>query len=151
MHIQRIDFDEVFDAAPGRGDFSFRNRDGVRYGVQLGRGVVPPSGASWLVAFARADDWSSVLGWAAPGAAAATLRESTWLSLLSGAATLAWFAPFLVFGAGYFFGLGAALAVLLGLGCWGGVAGWRIVARDRAVRRALMRAKTLDGPPGVGV
>lgn len=140
MHIQRIDFDEVFDVHPGRGDFSFRNRAGVRYGVQLRRGVVPPSGASWLVAFARPDDWSSVLGWAAPGEPAATLRESTWLALVSGAATLSWFAPFFVFGAGYFFGIGAALAVFLAMGCWGGVAAWRIVAQGRAVRRALVEA-----------
>ncbi|MFC3458487.1 hypothetical protein [Massilia haematophila] len=138
MHIQRIDFDEVFDADPGRGDFSFRNRAGVRYGVRLRRGVVPPSGASWLIAFARPDDWSSVLGWAAPGEAV-TLREGTLLALFSGAATLAWFTPFLVFGTGYFFGMGAALAVLLALGCWAGLAGGRIVARDRAVRRALAR------------
>lgn len=140
MHIQRIDFDEVFDVHPGRGDFSFRHRAGVRHGVQLRRGVVPPSGASWLVAFARPDDWSSVLGWAAPGEPAATLRESTWLALVSGAAMLSWFAPFLVFGAGCLFGLGAALAVLLAMGCWGGVAAWRIVTRGRAVRRALVEA-----------
>lgn len=154
MHIERIDFDEVFDVQAGPGDFSFRSRGRVQYAVNLRRGLVPQAGSSYLVAFARPGDWSTVIGWLDLRTGRSRLKESPWLAMLSEIGWLAWLAPFLLGGALWFFGPGAALAVLLvlcGLVC---LRLYRIAEGGWRARQALAAAyasaiKDGAGSPGV--
>lgn len=137
MHIERIDFDEVFDVQAGRGDFSFRSRGQVHYGVHLRPGTVPQAGAAWLVAFSRRGDWSSVLAWRNIRHGTIAFKEAAWLAMLSELATLAWMAPFFLVAALLLAGPGTALAVLLLICAYAGLRLVRIGNRNRRLRRAL--------------
>lgn len=141
MHIEDVHFDEVFDAQPGTGDFSFRSGGRTNYAVKLRRRLVPQAGSRYLVAFGEAGNWSTVLGWLDPRTARTTLKTPTWLALLDEFGMLVWFAPFFLAGALLFGGVDAALAVL-GLICLlTGLRAWRLVVQGRRVRRSLREAQ----------
>lgn len=155
MHIERIDFDEVFDVQPGPGDFSFRSGGRSHFGVNLRRGLVPQAGSRYLVAFARPGDWTGVIGWVELRTGTVRLKESTWFAMLSDIGWFVWLAPFLAGGALWFFGAGAALAVLLvvcGLAC---LRLYRTAGHARQARQALSAAYAAainegSWPPAVG-
>lgn len=140
MHIERIDFDHVFDIQPGPGDFSFTSRGQTHYAVNLQRGLIPQAGSSCLVAFAQPGDWSTVLGWLDLQTGTPRLKDNSWLAVLSDMTAIAWLAPFLLGGALLFIGPGAALAVLLALCGLAGLRVYRIVRRRQRVLRALSTA-----------
>lgn len=140
MHIERIDFDEVFDIQKGTGDFSFRSRGLPCYAVNLHRRLIPQDGSAYLVAFATPGDWSTVLGWLDLQTGTCRLKESTWLALLDEIGALAWLAPFLLGGMLLFAGPAAALAALLGLLGYAGLRLYGIARRGRRVQRALTAA-----------
>jgi len=139
MHIERIDFDDVFDIQPGPGDFSFRSRGQTHYAVNLRR-LIPQAGSSYLVAFAKPGDWSTVLGWLDLQTGTRRLKDNTWLAVLSDMTAIAWLAPFLLGGTLLFIGPGAALAVLLALCGYACLRLYRIAGRGRRVMRALSTA-----------
>lgn len=140
MHIERVRFDEIFDAQAARGDFSFRSGGQVRYGVHLHRRAIPQVGSVYLFALASRDDWSSPLGWMDVHTKAIFLKNSPWLEVLAGSASLIWLAPFLLGGALLLGGLGVALAVLLALCCASSWWLYRLIDRNRAIRKALQEA-----------
>lgn len=147
MHIERIHFEEVFDVAPGRGDFSFRSGGRTEYGVNLRRGTIPRAGGTYAVAFARAGDWTSVLGWRDLDSQEATLNHSTAGLLLARLYDLYLYGLFFLAGGFLFGGIGMALAFaalfVAGLGY--------VTARDvrtlRRARRALLAADADAGNP----
>lgn len=141
MHIEEVHFDEVFDAQPGTGDFSFRSGGRAHYAVNLHRRLVPPAGSRYLVAFGTAGDWSTVLGWLDPVIGKTVLKTPTWLALLDEFGALVWFAPFFLAGALVFGGAYAALVVLALICALAGLRGWRLVDRARRVRHALHDAQ----------
>ncbi|WP_036248929.1 hypothetical protein [Massilia sp. BSC265] len=147
MHIERIHFEAVFDVAPGRGDFSFRSGGRTEYGVNLRRGTIPRAGATYAVAFGRAGDWSSVLGWRDLAAQEVMLNHSTVGLLLARLYDIYWYGLF-VFAGGFVFGgirMALAFAALF-------IAGLLYVtARDvrtlRHARYALLSADDHAGNP----
>jgi hypothetical protein len=140
MHIERVHFDEIFDTHAGRGDFSFRSAGQVRYGVQLRRRAVPRPGSTYIFALAGRDDWSSPLGWMDVQTGTISLKNSTWLEVLSGLASFIWLAPFFLAGALLLGGPGMALAVLLAICCACSWLLYRFVDRNRRIRDALREA-----------
>jgi len=141
MHIKRIRFDEVFDAQPGPGNFSFRSQGQAHYAVHLRRGLIPQAGAAYLLAFAAPDDWSTVLGWLDLQTGTSRLKDMTWLAMLDEIGALAWLAPFLLGGVLLFAGPAAALAALLGLLGYAGLRLYGIARRGRRVLRSLSEAQ----------
>jgi len=150
MHIERIDFDEVFDVQPGPGDFSFRSGGQTHYAVNLWRGLIPQAGSSYLIAFAKPGDWSTVLGWLDLQTGTRRLKNNTWLAVLSDMTAIAWLAPFLLGGALLFIGPGAALAVLLALCGFACLRLYQIASRGRRVMRALSAAHAGTPSPVAG-
>jgi len=148
MHIERIHFDDVFDVNRQQGDFSYTSEGVKRYGARLRRGLIPCAGSTYLVAFAEAGDWSTVLGWRNLDTATRCYREPIWLATLSGIGSLLWLAPFFVFGALLFAGPGAALAVLLAMLCCTGLFSYRLVMRKRSTLRALDQLADTPGSAG---
>lgn len=140
MHIERIHFEEVFDVASGRGDFSFRSGGRTEYGVNPRRGTIPRAGAAYAVAFGRAGDWSSVLGWRDLASQEVMLNNSTVGLLLARLYNIYWYGLFF-FAGGFLLGgirMALAFAALF-------IAGLLYVtARDvrslRHARRALLAA-----------
>jgi hypothetical protein len=63
MHVEKIHFDEVFDAVAEDGNFSFRSHGRTHYGVKLQKHVIPRAGSTFAIAFAEPGNWSTVLGW----------------------------------------------------------------------------------------
>ena len=139
MHVEQVEFEQVFDVQAGRGDFSFTSKGRSHYGVNLYRGMIPRAGATYLVAFAEKANWSSVLGWRDCAGGASELRQPLWHGVVTGIESLLWLGPFLVLGALLFGGQAAALAVLLAICSFAGVRVYRIAERNRAIRRALQR------------
>jgi len=140
MHIERVHFDEVFDAQAGRGDFSFRSAGQTRYGVHLHSGAIPQVGSTYFFALSSRDDWSSPIGWMDVQTKTISLKEATWLGVLSGLGSFIWLAPFFLGGAFLLGGLSVALAVLLticGAYCW---LLYKFVDRNRRIRKALQEA-----------
>lgn len=141
MRIEEIHFDEVFDAQPRRGDFSFRGAGQVHYGVQLQNGVIPRDGARFAIAFADPGNWSTVLGWRDLASAEVTLKHPGWSAWLSMLGDVILFGPFVVGGALVFGGPPAALvAATLAAGLAVYRAG-QVRRLNRAVRRALLAAR----------
>jgi len=138
MHIEQVDFDEVFDVQAGIGDFSFRSGGKPVYGVNLRNGFVPAAGSRYAVAFERAGDWNSVLAWRALGTQKVQFKLPGWSALLMLLADFFWFVPCFVAGGLVFAGPWMALAMavafllLVALG-----AAWS-VRRQRRIERALL-------------
>ncbi|OON63314.1 hypothetical protein B0920_07945 [Massilia sp. KIM] len=78
MQIERVHFEEVFDVDTFGGNFSFRGRQRSHYGVRLRKGLIPRQGSTYAIAFGRAGDWSTVLGWRELGTPGVMLRYPTW-------------------------------------------------------------------------
>lgn len=110
MHIERIHFEEVFDVAASRGAFSFRSAGHTQYGVNLRPGKVPPTGATYAVAFGRAGDWNSVLGWRDLASQEVMLAHSTAGLLVTRLLDLYLYGLFFFAGGFLFGGVGMALA-----------------------------------------
>jgi len=138
MQVQQVRFDEVFDVVDGRGDFSFRSRGRVEYGVHLHPGVVPRSGATYAVAFGESGNWATVLGWRDLASTEARLKESTWMMWLSELEMLFWVGLVAMLGALTFGGVAAMLAVLLVVIGIVAYPMYRIARRNRAVKQALL-------------
>jgi hypothetical protein len=113
MDIKKIQFEKIFDVAARRGDFSFKSGNESYYGINLRRGVIPREGATYAVAFADRNDWSSMLGWRDLETGAVSLKHSVWDSLWTGMTDLFILLPF-AFGFGLYFG-GLTLALTLPL------------------------------------
>lgn len=149
MHIERVHFDEVFDAQARRGDFSFRSAGQVRYGVRLHGGAIPPVGSTYVFALSSRDDWSSPIGWMDAQTKTIFLKQSTWLWALWNLASFFWLAPFFLGGAFLLGGPNVALAVLLTICCVYSWQLYKLVHRNRRIRNAL-RAQAM-GSAGDGV
>lgn len=136
MQIEHIHFEEVFDVAAG--DFSFRSEGRTHYGVSLGHGTIPPAGATYAIAFGRAGDWGSVLGWRDLASPEVTLTHSTAGLVLATVYDIYWYGLFFFAGGFLFGGIGMALgfAALF----VGGLAyvSWRNVRTLRRAERALL-------------
>lgn len=144
MHIERVHFDEIFDAQAERGDFSFSSGGRVKYGVHLHRRAIPQVGSTYLFALASRDDWSSPLGWMDVQTKTIFLKSSTWLEVLSGLGSLIWLAPLLLGGALLLGGPSAALAALLAICCAFFWMLCRSVDQNRSIRRALRAADVVS-------
>lgn len=112
MQIERVHFEDVFDVDTFRGNFSFRARQRTHYGVRLHSRLVPRKGSVYAIAFGRAGDWSTVLGWREIGTPGIGLRYPTWFACVEAfddvyMIGIAFIAAALLFG-----GPAAALAVL---------------------------------------
>ena len=140
MHIERVHFDEVFDAQAGQGDFSFRSAGQARYGVHLHGGAIPPVGSTYLFALSSRDDWSSPIGWMDVQTKTISLKEPTWLGVLSCLGSFIWLAPFFLGGAFLLGGPSVALAVLLTICCAYCWQLYNFVDRNRRIREALQEA-----------
>lgn len=145
MHIEKVRFDEVFDVAAQRGDFSFRSQDRVQYGVRLGQHVIPRAGASFAIAFAEPGKWDTILGWRELASPHVTLAHPTWsfwflgLSdiLLVGLALIA--LALLLAGP---VGALVATAAVVGIALFPAI---RFMRLNRAVKRALLAAGGDEG------
>jgi hypothetical protein len=151
MHIEQVQFEEVFDVQAARGDFSFRTGGKPVYGVNLRHGFVPAAGSRYAVAFERQGDWSTVLAWRALGTQEVRFKEPGRLAQAVYLVDFLWFAPFFIGGGLAFAGPGGALAsgaaflALLALG-----AGWNF-RRLRRIERALLAVGDLrEGPDNAG-
>lgn len=144
MYIERVHFDEIFDAQARRGDFSFSSGGRVKYGVHLHRRAIPQVGSTYLFALASRDDWSSPLGWMDVQTKTIFLKNSTWLEVLSGLGSLIWLAPLLLGGALLLGGPDAALAALLAMCCGFCWMLYRAVNRNRSIRKALREADVVS-------
>lgn len=140
MHLQRIHFDKVFDVQPHVGLFSFASAGKPTYGVNLRDCTIPNEGATWIVAFSKPGDWSTLLGWRDLAAGRTTLTYQVRDLLFDEAWAVYWFAiPALALS--LYFG-GAWAAALLSVGALAGGA-WllrHIVRRNRQLRAALRKA-----------
>lgn len=108
MQIERIHFEEVFDVAAG--DFSFRSEGRAHYGVSLGHGTIPQAGATYAIAFGRAGDWNSVLGWRDLASPAVSLTHSAAGLVLATVYDIYWYGLFFFAGGFLFGGIRMALA-----------------------------------------
>ncbi len=144
MHIERVHFDEIFDAQAGRGDLSFSSGGRVKYGVHLHRRAIPQVGSTYLFALASRDDWSHPLGWMDVQTKTIFLKHSTWLEVLSGLGSLIWLAPLLLGGALLLGGTSAALVALLAICCAFFWMVYRSVDRNRSIRKALREADVVS-------
>lgn len=138
MHVEQVQFDEVFDVAGSRGDFSFRSAGRAWYGMNILGGTVPRSGSTFAIAFAEPGNWASVLGWRNLALPGVTLAESTASFLWSQAFQIILYGPFFTVGALVFGGeiLAASVGAVIA-----GIAGYRtfrLMRRNRAVTRALL-------------
>lgn len=145
MQLECIHFEEIFDVADSRGDFSFRSRGRAHYGACLRRGTVPRAGSTYLVAFARPGDWSSVLGWRETASQREVLSHSAWSLLLVRLLDIYWWAPaWLAIGfllGGIKAGLACAAFFIAGMAC----ASVHDVRTLRAVRQALLATDACNG------
>lgn len=136
MHIETVQFDDVFDVAPRGGHFSFRSRGRTQYGVRLENGVVPGKGATFAVAFDRPGEWSTVLGWRDLASGDVRLARPDWTLWLGTLTDLLTFGVFFVVGGLLLGGVGVALAVAAAF-LYPAV---RQMRRNRVVKRALLAA-----------
>ncbi|QJE01984.1 hypothetical protein HH212_19800 [Massilia forsythiae] len=138
MQVERICFEEVFDAPSRRGSFSFRSGGKSSYGVQLPGRPVPRAGAVFGVAFGRPGDWSTVLGTRDLATQRVTLAMPAWDIVMHQFDLLWLLAVPLLAGSLLFGGALAALAMLAALAA--GVAAFsrRGMRQNRRVRAALL-------------
>lgn len=147
MHVEQVQFDEVFDVAGSRGDFSFRSAGRTWYGMNILGGTVPRPGSTFAIAFAEPGNWATVLGWRNLALPGVMLAESTASFLCSQVFQIVLYGPFLVVGA-LVFG-GEVLAATVGA-VIAGIAGYRtfrLMRRNRAVTHALLAVPASE--PGV--
>jgi len=135
MQIERIHFEDVFDVAGG--DFSFRSEGRTHYGVSLGHGTIPQAGATYAVAFGRAGDWNSVLGWRDLASQEVILTHSTLGLVLSTVYDVYWYGLFFFVGGFLFGGIRMALAFAALFIAGLGYVSYRNVRILRWARRAL--------------
>lgn len=140
MHIEHIHFDEIFDAQPRGGDFSFKSKGRTQYGVMLGRRVIPREGATYAVAFVQPGDWCTVLGWRDLASTTVTLKQSAWSYLLSELSMIFVIGP-AVIGAGLLLGgPGVALVLSALVAVVSLVLLYGVIRRNRRVRQGLIAA-----------
>ncbi|MBQ5942770.1 MULTISPECIES: hypothetical protein [unclassified Massilia] len=142
MQVECIHFDEVFDVAAQRGDFSFRSQGRAQFGVNLHNHVVPRQGATYAIAFGRRGDWSTVLGWRDLASPAVGLKLPGWWAILSSLVNIFYVAPILIVLALQVAGTTAALAVAVAALCFMLYRVVYLLRRNRAVKRALRKAGT---------
>lgn len=142
MQIQQIHFDEVFDAQPVRGDFSFTMHGQRFYGANLGKNVMPNPGTTFAVAFAKIDDWTTVLGWRDLSSNTVRLKQPNWMGLLLALHNLITFGPLLIAAVLAFAGesMGAGIfATMFAVGLLTSVI--RSARRNRIVEQALLASR----------
>lgn len=145
MHVERVQFDEVFDVAASRGCFSFRNAGRTEYGIRLEDGTIPRNGATFAIAFAEPGNWTTVLGWRDLAMPSVTLSYPVPTFLLTQSFEIMLYGPFLVAGALVVGSPGLALAVAALIF---GIAFFRSARRmrcNRAVKRALRTVAVENG------
>jgi hypothetical protein len=138
MHIEKVKFDNVFDVAASRGDFSFRSGGRTVYGAKLQHHDIPPEGSIYAIAFAEPDDWTTVLGWRDLASQKVTLKRPLWWFWIDKLSDIAIYGMFFIGGGLLFAGvrgaLAAALAMLLVL-LWQGCSAMRL---NRTVKHGLL-------------
>lgn len=140
MHVETVRFDEVFDVAAAHGNFSFRSRGRTEYGVRLRNHVIPHAGATFAIAFAEPGEWSTVLGWRDLAAPDVMLTHPAWALWLSSLSDIVMFGLFFIAGGLLLAGPAGALAVALAIACIALFQIFRLMRRNRAVKRALLDA-----------
>jgi len=78
MHIKQVRFDRVFDVQERLGDFSFEDGGWPVYGVNVAAMGIPRAGSTYAVAFADADNWTTVIGWRDLATSTVEIRRSAW-------------------------------------------------------------------------
>lgn len=138
MQVERIRFEEVFDAPSRRGSFSFRSGGKSNYGVRLPGQPVPRAGAVFAVAFGKPGDWSTVLGTRDLATQRVTLSMPAWAIMLHQFDLLSCLAVPLLVGSLLFGGPLAALAMLAALAAGVVAFSRRETRQNRRVRAALL-------------
>lgn len=147
MHVESIRFDEVFDVAAQRGDFSFRSRNRTHYGVRLRKHLIPRPGASYAIAFAEPGKWDTVLGWRELASPDVMLAHPTWSAVLLGLSDIVCVGMLLIAAGLLLAGAAGALAAMLALACMALFQFWRTLRLNQAVKRALLAAGEARAEP----
>jgi hypothetical protein len=147
MHVESIRFDEVFDVAAHRGDFSFRSRNRSHYGVRLRNHLIPRPGSSYAIAFAEPGQWNTVLGWRELPSPHVMLAHPTWSAVLLGLSDIVCVGMLLIVAGLLFAGAAGALAAMLALACMALFRVWRSQRLNQAVKRALLAAGDAQAQP----
>ncbi|MBQ5949092.1 hypothetical protein [Massilia sp. ST3] len=137
MKIERIHFDEVFDVAAWRGDFSFRSGGKPHYGVHIDNKVIPRAGSTYAIAFGRPGDWTSVLAWRDLSSSAVGLKSPSWWMTLVAMFDVYYLAPAVIVPALL---LGGPVAGGVAAACVGGaMLAWiaHAMLRNRRLKRLL--------------
>ncbi|MFC0252049.1 hypothetical protein [Massilia consociata] len=138
MRVELVHFDEVFDVAAGRGDFSFRSGGHAYYGVTFRSNAIPQAGAAYAVAFAEPGNWASVLGWRELPSGKPILKYPTWSEWVEELGDILMYGPFFAVGGFLFGGAGGAAAVLAAAACAVFFKIRRVTRRNREVALGLM-------------
>lgn len=145
MHIEKVRFDEVFDVAAHRGDFSFRSRGHTQYGVNLKNDVIPREGSTFAIAFAEPGDWTTVLGWRDLESADVMLTRPTWSLWLFNLSDIILYGLILIVGGLLLAGVGGGIAVtvvIAAVAFYGIVRGMRL---NHSVKEALLGTGMVSG------
>ncbi|MGB9110344.1 MAG: hypothetical protein WCC39_16780 [Telluria sp.] len=146
VHVEKIRFDEVFDVVAHRGSFSFRSGNRTHYGARLQNHLIPRPGATFAIAFAEPDQWSTVLGWRELASAEVTLARPAWHALLLGLGDIACVGMVLIAAGLLLAGAFGALAAMLALACMTLFQYWRARRRNGAVEQALLVISPFSRP-----
>lgn len=147
MHVESIRFDEVFDVAAHRGDFSFRSRNRTHYGVRLRSHVIPRPGSTFAIAFAEPGKWNTVLGWRELASPDVMLAHPTWSAVLLSLSDIVCVGMLLIAAGLLLAGAAGALAAMLALACMALFQVWRSQRLNQAVKRALLAAGEAQSQP----
>jgi len=117
MHVEKIHFDEVFDAVAEDGNFSFRSHGRTHYGVKLQKHVIPRAGSTFAIAFAEPGNWSTVLGWRDLASTDVVFARPASFWLYFAVSDIVMYALFVVVGGYLYAGAGGTLAVTVVCAC----------------------------------
>lgn len=148
-YIEQVQFERIFDAQPGNGDFSFESAGKREFGVQLAGCHIPREGATYAVALREKGNWQKIIGWRDLATPDVTLKRSTWDVAWDEAWILYMVGPAFIFAALLFLGPWAMLAALL-LALWSAVYTIRWAARRNRLVAQALRDLPPAAPPGSG-
>lgn len=138
MHVEKVRFDEVFDAVERSGNFSFKSHGRTEYGAKLQNHVIPRAGSTYAVAFAERGNWATVMGWRDLASPDVVLTHSTWSFWFFALSDLIVYSVLFIAGALLIAGAVALAALAITV-----PAAWALyyqVRLNRDVKRALLAA-----------